>query len=621
MTVISLNYRSESEQRAIREQLARILDSAAFQQSRRRQRFLEYIVNETLAGRGERLKGYNVALAVFDRPNTFDSALDPIVRIEAARLREKLREYYEADGQADPIRIDLPKGRYTPRIEFRQPPTSTPPSTIEIELLVDRSVPTDALPSSEPALKGGGQWQMTVALLTLVLFLSAAAAWLTRERWMPAPEAARDEPAVATPNVPAIAVLPFTNLSGDQKQDYFSDGLTEDILTELSRARDLRVIARNTTFQYKGKAVDIGELGRELDARYVLEGSVQRANDRLRVNAQLIDAKTGTHIWADRYDRDMADVFLVQDEIVNQIVGKIAGSYGAIERNEAKSAARKNPNEIQAYDLVLRARDAMQWDWTSETFSAARAMLNQAVALDPTNAQARRELAWLAVIGWIFRLDETPVSPDEITAQATKAVELDPADARARMVAASAYFFTKQLDLFAREADQALALAPYDAEIIAVIACMISSAGDHERGVDLGGKGERAERRCRDRLVSFDRLYRSLFEGGLRPRARSGAAEPRPGNVLLLSRDHPDLRSARHEAGSARSLAQAAQAVPRRHGPNLRRLVALVEHSRRRGRETYGRRLQVRRCRRQDHPDQLMAITAACRCHRPGNIA
>ncbi len=120
MTVISLNYRSESEQRAIREQLARILNSAPFQQSRRRQRFLEYIVNETLAGRGERLKGYNVALAVFDRPNTFDSALDPVVRIEAARLREKLREYYEADGQADPIRIDLPKGRYTPRIEFRQ---------------------------------------------------------------------------------------------------------------------------------------------------------------------------------------------------------------------------------------------------------------------------------------------------------------------------------------------------------------------------------------------------------------------------------------------------------------------------------------------------------------------
>ena len=128
-------------------------------------------------------------------------------------------------------------------------------------------------------------------------------------------------------------------------------------------------------------------------SRYVLEGSIQRSSDRLRVTAQLIDAKTGTHIWADRYDREMADVFLVQDEIVNQIVAKIAGSYGAIERNEANSAARKSPNEIQAYDLVLRARDAMQWDWTSETFSTARALLNEAVALDPSNSQARRELA------------------------------------------------------------------------------------------------------------------------------------------------------------------------------------------------------------------------------------
>jgi TolB-like protein len=488
VTVISLNYRSESEQRAIREQLARILDSAAFQQSRRRQRFLEYIVNETLAGRGERLKGYNVALAVFDRPHTFDSALDPIVRIEAARLREKLREYYEADGQADPVRIDLPKGRYTPRIEFRKPSTSTPPPTTEFESLVSKSVPIDALPTSDPSLKSGRHWQITVPLLALVLVLGVAAAWLTRDHWLPAPEAARDEPSVAAPNVPAIAVLPFTNLSGDPKQDYFSDGLTEDILTELSRARDLRVIARNTSFQYKGKAVDVSKLGRELKIRYLLEGSVQRASDRLRVTAQLIDTETGAQVWADRYDRELADVFLVQDEIVNQIVAKIAGSYGAIEHNEAKAAARKSPNEIQAYDLVLRARDAMQWDWTSETFGAARSMLNQAVTLDPTNAQARRELAWLAVLGWVFRLDETPVSPDEITAQATKAVELDSADARARMVAASAYFFTKQLDLFAHEADQALALAPYDAEIIAVLACMISSSGDHERGVTLAEK-------------------------------------------------------------------------------------------------------------------------------------
>ena len=120
----SLNCWSESEQKAIREQLDRIVKSGPFQQSRRRQRFLEYLVNETLAGRGDRLKGYNVALEVFDRPETFDPMVDPLVRIEAARLREKLREYYETDGQSDPIRIELPKGSYTPQIEFRQTATA-----------------------------------------------------------------------------------------------------------------------------------------------------------------------------------------------------------------------------------------------------------------------------------------------------------------------------------------------------------------------------------------------------------------------------------------------------------------------------------------------------------------
>ena len=194
MTAISLNCWSESDQKAIREQLVRILNSGPFHKSQRRQRFLEYLVSETLAGRGERLKAYNVALEVFDRPETFDPTVDPLVRIEAARLRDKLREYYDADGQGDPIRIELPKGSYTPHIELRQAPTA----------------------ERGPDRQG-----------------------------------------------PVIAVLPFANLSGDPKQEYFSDGLTEDILTELSRAHDLHVLARNTTFQYKGKAVDVSKLGRE----------------------------------------------------------------------------------------------------------------------------------------------------------------------------------------------------------------------------------------------------------------------------------------------------------------------------------------------------------------------
>src|SRR5207342_317934 len=139
------------------------------------------------------------------------------------------------------------------------------------------------------------------ALALVLLLVGVAGAWLYRDLWMPAPEGAAEHPVLGMPEGPAIAVLPFVNLSDDPKQEYFSDGLTEDLMTALSRAsRDLRVLARNTTFQYKGKAVDIPKLGRELGARYVLEG--KRTDDRLRVMAQLIETQSGAHVWADRFD-------------------------------------------------------------------------------------------------------------------------------------------------------------------------------------------------------------------------------------------------------------------------------------------------------------------------------
>lgn len=482
---------SEGEQLAIREQLDRILASSAFAQSRRRQNFLKYIVGETLVGRGERLKGYNVGLEVFDRPKSFDPVVDPVVRIEAARLRDKLREYYEIDGRNDPIRIELPKGSYAPRIEFRQAQTLKPIQDRQFVAVVDQ--PSGAMSGPEaPPEEGvssaplGWKWpiQGTMAA-ALILVLGTAGVWFSRGSIVPVSNEVTSDTGVDTRGGPGIAVLPFVNLSGDPKQDYFSDGLTEDILTELSRARDLRVLARNTTFRYRSQAVDVPKLGRDLKVRYILEGSVQRTGDRLRVTAQLIDTETGSHVWADRFDRDMADVLLVQDEVVSRIFAKIAGSYGVIESTQAKSATRKRPNEVQAYDLVLRAREAMQWDWSSSNISSAKELLRQAAALDPANAQANRELAWLAVIGRALRYDKAPMAPQEIIDQANKAVLLDPANARARMVAAAAYFYTKQLDLFAHEAGHALNLAPHDAEILAVLGQMTAFPGQWERGVAM----------------------------------------------------------------------------------------------------------------------------------------
>ena len=282
----------------------------------------------------------------------------------------------------------------------------------------------------------------------------------------------------------AIAVLPFRNLGGD---DAFSDGLTEDIMTGIARSnRDLPVLARATAFKYKGKDIDVRDLGRELGVRYVLEGSVERSGDDVRVNANLADAQTGISIWSEQFDRKMTDIdFLVQDKIVGRIVAKIAGGYGVIEATEVKSARRKSPEQVSAYDLFQRAHAILQWDWTPENFGAARAALKEAIAKDPSDPKARREWAWFSVLGWVFGVDYPPVPQKEIVAQAIKAVQLDPADAGAHKVAAFAYFFTKQLDLFEYEAQQALALAPYDAELQAMLGALIANMGQWQRGVAL----------------------------------------------------------------------------------------------------------------------------------------
>ena len=180
MTVVAFSGWADSDQEAVREQLDRILKSGQFLQSRRRQRFLQYIVNETLAGRGERLKGYNVAREVFDRPETFDANVDPVVRMEAARLRDRLREYYETDGQNDTIRIELPKGSYTPHIEFRHAEALEPKP--------DRS---DAAAQDE-CLRSASRrrWQIILPAFALILALGAVGAWFTRSIWMPAPKGA-----------------------------------------------------------------------------------------------------------------------------------------------------------------------------------------------------------------------------------------------------------------------------------------------------------------------------------------------------------------------------------------------------------------------------------------------
>jgi TolB-like protein len=195
---------------------------------------------------------------------------------------------------------------------------------------------------------------------------------------------------LALPDKPSIAVLPFQNMSGDPEQEYFADGMVEDIITALSRFKSLFVIARNSSFTYKGKAVDIKQVGRELGVRYVMEGSVRKAGSRVRITGQLIDAVTGAHLWADRFDNELEDIFELQDRITSSVVGAIAPR---LEQTEIERARRKPTDSLDAYDYYLRGM-ASFYQMTKEAHSQALRWYEKAIESDPQFASAYGMAAW-----------------------------------------------------------------------------------------------------------------------------------------------------------------------------------------------------------------------------------
>jgi adenylate cyclase len=272
------------------------------------------------------------------------------------------------------------------------------------------------------------------------------------------------KPALALPDKPSIAVLAFTNMSGDPDQDYFSDGITDDIITDLSRFSELFVIARNSSFQYKGKSPDIRHVGLELGVRYVLEGSIRRAGDRVRISAQLIDAATGAHRWAERYDRELKDVFAVQDEVSRAIVAILVAH---VNKAEAERTLLKPPATWQAHDFFMRASDIFSARGSSSFTVAdlyeARQLLERSIALDPNYERAYATLSYTHVFAWMFRLDEDHLSPTALERAhrlARKAVELDPNLPIAHAHLGMVLTFRGQHEQSIAEFEKAMALNP-----------------------------------------------------------------------------------------------------------------------------------------------------------------
>jgi len=292
--------------------------------------------------------------------------------------------------------------------------------------------------------------------------------------------------ALAVPDKPSIAVLPFTNLSSDPEQEYLADGIVEDMITELSRFGELFVIARNSSFQYKGKVVDVRQVGRELGVHYVLEGSIRRGGNHIRIAAQLIDAATGVHRWAERYDRKLQDTFAVQDEVVRTIVTILAAH---VRRAETERTRAKPPNSWQAYDYYLQGAEAFARFASSmraEDIYEARRVLQQSLAIDANYARSYVLLANTYDAARFHRFDSDYLNPaalDRAHQFALRAVELDPSLPEAHAMLGLVLTWMRQHDASITEIERAIALNPNYVDWRFGLALLF--AGNPQRAIDV----------------------------------------------------------------------------------------------------------------------------------------
>ncbi len=294
-------------------------------------------------------------------------------------------------------------------------------------------------------------------------------------------------PSLPLPDKPSIVVLPFVNMSNDPAQEYFSDGMTEELTATLAKLSSLFVIARNSAFTYKGKAVKVQDVGHELGVRYVVEGSVRKADNRVRVTAQLIDATTGGHLWAQTYDREIQDIFAVQDEVTQKIMFALKVTLTPEEQARFR---RTSTHDLEAYDYCLRGKEHYL-RFTKEAHVQARQLLEKAITIDPKYAEAYASLALIHWQAWVWQWNQDPRGLDWAFASAQRAVTLNDSLAIAHALLGHFYLFKKQHDQAIAEGEKAILLDPNDAESYAWLGQILNYSGRPEETVGLIEKAMR----------------------------------------------------------------------------------------------------------------------------------
>jgi adenylate cyclase len=416
------------------------------------------------------------------------------------QVETKLPLQYEALGEQAVKNIARPVRVYRLR---REPVAATSGASEEAQapdVAVGHTLPTQA--DAGRHVLAWSRRRGTLALVAVLLILGTAVTVWQRVFRATAPASlSRTEQAVGLPlpDKPSIAVLPFLNLSSNPEQEYFSDGITEDLITDLSKLSGLFVIARNSVFTYKGRSVKPAEVSRELGVRYVLEGSVRRAGHRVRITAQLIDATTGYHRWAERYDRELQDIFAVQEEIARKIMAALEVQ---LTQGEHVGRARNYSDNLEAYDYYLRGVEFYQRS-TQEANAQAQQVFEKAIALDPQFAVAYAALGGTYYVAWAFQWTRDPQTLERAFALAQQAISLNASLSTAHRLLGYVYSWRQQHDQAVAAAEQAVELDPNNADGYAALADILNGAGRPQDAIGLVEKAMRLNPHYPFRYLAF----------------------------------------------------------------------------------------------------------------------
>jgi TolB-like protein len=458
---------------SVRAQFGRIQSSADFDVPDRARKFLGYVVEETLAGRADRIKAYSIALEVFGRDATFDAQSDPVVRIEAGRVRRALERYYLTAGRADPILITIPKGGYVPQFTLRAAPE---PDVVDEPVSRPRLTTVDAVsPSPEIRKSLPRMWIGATAILTILL-IAAVSTILIRQQGADTPAGSR-----TGLDVPRLLIEPFEDLTGDAQSKVITLGLREEILGQIAKFRDLIVVDAPPASAESRRESEL--------PRYILAGSVRTEGNIVRLTARLRNAEDGSILWTQSYDADrqVQQLLEIQAEIAKDVTTALAQPYGAIFQADAVQVAQTPPNDWEAYTCTL-AYYTYRVDLSPETYAFVRDCLERTVKRFPTYSTAWALLSIAYFDGFRFRysVKPTPLPPiQQALDYARRAVELDPRNARAQQALMMSLHLNGEIPAALEVGRRAVEANPNDIELRGEYGVRLSLSGQWKDGLAL----------------------------------------------------------------------------------------------------------------------------------------